>query len=77
MSTRADIDRVMEAGFDFIQVGRPLLKDPNFTINAEVDANYDSGCTHCNYCVPLIQSPEGIRCVLNDPNPPADAMEQA
>lgn len=77
VSTRADIDRVMEAGFDFIQVGRPLLKDPNFTINAQADVNYDSGCTHCNYCVPLIQSPDGIRCVLNDPNPPADAMEPA
>ena len=66
VSTRADIDRVFEAGFDFVQIGRPILKDPNFVKNASLDVDYDSGCTHCNYCVPLIQHPDGIRCVLND-----------
>lgn len=74
VSTRADIDRVMEAGFDFVQIGRPLLKDPDFATNAAADPQYDSGCTHCNYCVPLIQSPGGIRCVLNDANPPPGAL---
>jgi len=66
VSTRADIDRVFAAGFDFVQVGRPLLKDPDFVKNAEASADYDSGCTHCNFCVPLIQHLDGIRCVLND-----------
>lgn len=66
VSTRADLDRVFEAGFDFVQVGRPLLKDPNFVKNAAKSKTYDSGCTHCNYCVPLITHPDGIRCVLND-----------
>lgn len=75
VSTRADIDCVMEAGFDFVQIGRPLVKDAYFVKNAAANLDYDSGCTHCNYCVPLIQSPEGIRCVLNDPNPPLDALE--
>ena len=65
-STRADVDRVFEAGFDFVQIGRPLLKDPSFVNNAAKDTDYDSGCIHCNFCVPLIQDPNGIRCVLND-----------
>lgn len=65
-STRESIDRVFDAGFDFVQIGRPLLKDSDFVINAKADENYDSGCTHCNFCVPLIEHPEGIRCVLND-----------
>ena len=65
-STRADLDRIFEAGFDFVQLGRALLKDPNFVMNAKDNPAYDSGCTHCNYCVPLIQHPDGIRCVLND-----------
>ena len=77
VSNRADIDRVMEEGFDFVQVGRPLVKDADFVKNAQADPNYDSGCTHCNYCVPLIQSPNGIRCVLNDSNPPTEALEPA
>jgi len=66
VSTRADIDRVFAAGFDFVQVGRPMLKDPDFVKNAKASPDYDSGCTHCNFCVPLIQHPDGIRCVLND-----------
>ena len=65
-STRADIDRVFAAGFDFVQLGRALVKDPNFVKKAKNNPAYDSGCTHCNYCVPLIQHPDGIRCVLND-----------
>ncbi|MGB0906416.1 MAG: NADH:flavin oxidoreductase [Maricaulaceae bacterium] len=65
-STRADVDRVFEAGFDFVQLGRALLKDPDFVKNAQDNPAYDSGCTHCNFCVPLIQHPDGIRCVLND-----------
>jgi len=65
-STRADIERVFAAGFDFVQLGRALIKDPDFVKNAQSDPAYDSGCTHCNYCVPLIQHAEGIRCVLND-----------
>jgi len=74
VSTRADIDRVFKAGFDFVQVGRPMLKDPDFVKNARADADYDSGCTHCNFCVPLIQHPEGIRCVLNDEKEVAHAL---
>ncbi len=77
VSTRADIDRVMESGFDFVQVGRALIKDASFTKNSEADPDYDSGCTHCNYCVPLIQNPNGIRCVLNDPHPPVETLEPA
>jgi len=65
-STRADVDRVFEAGFDFVQLGRALLKDPDFVNNAKDDPEYDSGCIHCNRCVSLIEHPEGIRCVLND-----------
>ncbi len=65
-STRASLDRVFAAGFDFVQLGRPLLKDPAFVDGARVDPDYDSGCTHCNRCVGLIEHPEGIRCPLND-----------
>ena len=68
-STRSDLDRIFAAGFDFVQLGRALLKDPNFVKNAKTNPDYDSGCTHCNYCVPLIQHPNGIRCVLNDEKP--------
>lgn len=65
-STRASIEILMREGFDFVQLGRPLLKDPDFARNAMADPGYDSGCTHCNRCVALIDHPDGIRCPLND-----------
>ncbi|MEZ5435375.1 MAG: hypothetical protein R3E67_01805 [Pseudomonadales bacterium] len=48
MDSNAAIARVMSAGFDFIQLGRPLLFDPDFVKHAQADENYVNGCTHCN-----------------------------
>lgn len=66
VSSNESIVRVMEAGFDFIQLGRPLLFDPDFVLHAQADAGYVNGCTHCNLCATLIEAPGGIRCVLRD-----------
>ncbi len=61
----ASIETVMREGFDFIQLGRPLIKDPNFVKNAMADRNYQNGCIHCNRCASLIEAPGGIYCPLN------------
>jgi len=68
-STAESLDRAMSDGFDFVQMGRPLLIDPDFVRNAMRDPHHDSGCTHCNRCVALIDDPGGIRCPVNDPVP--------
>ncbi len=60
------VERVMQEGFDFIQLGRPLIKDPAFVNNAMEDRNYKNGCIHCNRCASLIEAPGGIYCPLND-----------
>ncbi len=65
-STRESLDAIMNEGFEFVQLGRALIKDPDFVNNAQAKDNYVSGCIHCNRCVPLIDHPDGIRCVLND-----------
>ncbi len=65
-STRESLDRAIGAGFDFVQLGRPLIKAPDFVRKAMADAQYDSGCTHCNRCVSLIEHPDGVRCPEND-----------
>ncbi len=65
-STRQSLDRVFSAGFDFVQLGRPLLIDPDFPKNARAVETYDSGCTHCNTCVGLIDHPDGIHCPFAD-----------
>jgi 2,4-dienoyl-CoA reductase-like NADH-dependent reductase (Old Yellow Enzyme family) len=65
-STLESIETVLGAGFDFVQLGRPLIKDPAFVRHAMADPAYENGCTHCNRCVGLIDHPDGIRCPLND-----------
>lgn len=61
----ASIEKVMAEGFDFIQLGRPLIKDPAFVKHAMADRNYKNGCIHCNRCASLIEAPGGIYCPLN------------
>lgn len=60
------IENVMREGFDFIQLGRPLIKDPAFVNNAKADRNYKNGCIHCNRCATLIEAPGGVYCPLNE-----------
>jgi len=59
------LENVMREGFDFVQLGRPLIKDPAFVNNAMADRNYQNGCTHCNKCAALIEAPGGIYCPEN------------
>ena len=59
------LEKVMGEGFDFVQLGRPLIKDPAFVNNAMADRNYRNGCTHCNKCAALIEAPGGIYCPEN------------
>ena len=68
-STVESLDTVMEE-FDFVQLGRALIKDPamvnNLRESIDTGRSYKNGCNHCNMCAGLISHPEGIRCVLND-----------
>ena len=66
--TAASIRTVMGAGFDFIQLGRALIFDPDFPKRAESDINYENGCNHCNQCATLIEAPGGIYCVERPAN---------
>lgn len=60
------LEKVMQAGFDFVQLGRPLIKDPNFVLNMQADPeNYKNGCIHCNRCASLIEAPGGVYCPEN------------
>jgi len=58
----ANFDHILSAGFDFIQLGRTLLADPDLPKQLASNANYKSRCTHCNQCVGTIASRQGIHC---------------
>lgn len=54
--------QILNAGFDFIQLGRTLLADPDLPQILAEKPDYKSRCTHCNQCVGTIESPQGIHC---------------
>ena len=63
------VERIMAEGFDFIQMGRPLIKDPAYVNNAKGNPQYKNGCIHCNRCASLIEAPGGVYCPLNVEQP--------
>lgn len=64
-SELSSLEAVMKQGFDFVQLGRPLIKDPHYVNHAMADASYTNGCSHCNRCASLIEAPGGIYCPEN------------
>lgn len=62
------IENIMREGFDFIQLGRGLIFDPDLPKNAQASKEYKNGCTHCNECATLIEAPEGVACTLRPRN---------
>lgn len=61
-ASASSFTQILDAGFDFIQLGRVLLADPDLPQMLAKNPNYKSRCTHCNQCVGTIESPQGIHC---------------
>lgn len=56
---RKGADRVMSEGFDFLQMGRALLNEPDFVNRMREDEdNHRCGCDHVNYCIARMYSRE-------------------
>jgi len=64
--SRANVERAMEEGFDFVALGRALIADPELVRRMEADPGARSRCTHCNACVAEMDL-GGVRCVLDGP----------
>ncbi len=58
---RADTMRnAMDAGFDFVAMGRALLREPDLVSRLQSGAADAGICIHCNQCMPTIYT--GTRC---------------
>lgn len=66
--TAESLRTAMSEGFDFVEIGRALLFDPDLPKHLAADRDYVNGCTHCNRCATLIDAPGGIECVLRPDN---------
>ena len=49
---RPSIDRALDSGFDFVAMGRSLLREPDLVNRIAADATTPSLCIHCNRCMP-------------------------
>ncbi|MDG3013505.1 NADH:flavin oxidoreductase [Speluncibacter jeojiensis] len=62
VTEKEHMDRAMAEGFDFVAMGRALLREPDLISRIEADSRTESLCIHCNRCMPTIYS--RTRCVL-------------
>jgi 2,4-dienoyl-CoA reductase-like NADH-dependent reductase (Old Yellow Enzyme family) len=67
ISSLAAIERAMAEGFDFVAMGRALLREPDLVARLAAGQTSAGTCTHCNKCIPSVFT--GTRCVLDHPEP--------
>ena len=57
VTSRKDADKIIdEEGFEFLQMGRALLNQPDFVNRMKEDADHKSACEHLNYCIARMYS---------------------
>lgn len=66
VSEREDAEKAIAQGFEMVQVGRALIKDPAMVAHMQADPAYLNGCNHCNICVATMDTKDGVFCVLNN-----------
>ncbi len=54
----------MDAGFDFVAMGRALLREPDLVSRLQSGAADSGICIHCNQCMPTIYT--GTRCPVRE-----------
>ena len=60
--SKADAQKVMAEGFDFIELGRATVRDPQFVNHLQSAEISQSDCDHCNRCIAAM-SVKGVYCV--------------
>jgi 2,4-dienoyl-CoA reductase-like NADH-dependent reductase (Old Yellow Enzyme family) len=57
-----DMQRLMQAGFEFAQVGRAIVCDPDFVNKLQAGTLEASDCDQCNRCIAAMEA-GGVYCV--------------
>lgn len=65
VSTLGTVHKAMAEGFEFVAMGRALLRQPELVDAWRAGDGGDSLCVHCNKCMPTIY--RGTHCVLVAP----------
>lgn len=64
ITDRASMDLALAEGFDFVAMGRALLREPDLPLRIHANPATTSRCVHCNLCMPTIYS--GTRCPIRE-----------
>ena len=56
--SRPTIDKVLNHGFEFVQMGRALINEPDFVNRMKNEDEVRCGCDHTNYCIARMYSIE-------------------
>ncbi|ALG83598.1 NADH:flavin oxidoreductase [Gordonia phthalatica] len=56
VTDRAAMQTALDEGFDFVAMGRALLREPDLPLLIQADPTVTSKCVHCNLCMPTIYS---------------------
>lgn len=67
INRRSTIEQAMAEGFEFVAMGRALLREPDLVQRMQAGSADDAICIHCNKCMVSIFS--GTRCVIDHPQP--------
>jgi 2,4-dienoyl-CoA reductase-like NADH-dependent reductase (Old Yellow Enzyme family) len=67
INTLDSIHQAMDEGFEFVAMGRALLRDSDLVNKLHDGRATEGNCIHCNKCMISIYS--GTRCVLDHPKP--------
>jgi 2,4-dienoyl-CoA reductase-like NADH-dependent reductase (Old Yellow Enzyme family) len=68
VSSGAALDTAMQQGFELVEMGRALLREPDLPNRLRLDRAGVGACIHCNRCMPTNYT--GTRCVVIDPTSP-------
>ena len=60
INRRDTMERAMDQGFEFVAMGRALLREPDLVHKLQQESQSEGVCIHCNRCMPTIYS--GTRC---------------
>lgn len=63
-----DLETAMSAGFEFVEIGRAIIKDPDIVNKWQKGEAMASDCDHCNRCVAVMNGGP-VYCVCNTKGP--------
>ncbi|MGY1812506.1 NADH:flavin oxidoreductase [Blastococcus sp. SYSU D00820] len=75
VTNRSIMDKAMEEGFEFVAMGRALLREPDLVNRIQAEPRTRSLCNHNNICMTTIY--RGTRCVLAPERTPGPLATEA